>query len=1036
VSSSVVRSLPRTLVPLVTALALAGAFTALRPVLPAASLLAQEAGTIAGTVNAAGTQEPLVGAQIAVVGGTQRAQSDERGHFRLTGLSGNTGALVTIEVRRIGYREQRVAARLGDVNLAVQLSVNPTSLEAVVVTGTVGATEKRALGNSVAQINASDVVQTAPIVSMQSLLNGRAPGLVVLPTSGEVGSGSQVRVRGLASFSLSNNPLLYVDGVRVDNAAATGPANQSFGSSSISRLNDVNPEDIESIEVLKGPSAATLYGTEASNGVINIITKKGAGGGTRWNLVARQGVNYLQDWRTRFPTNYGIINGGPQAGQVGTVSMDSLIAGNQGQDIFRNGRHQETELSVSGGIDRLNYYASGNLLDSQGAEVNNNTRKYSGRLNLNLAPTDKVHISTNVGYVTGPTYLSPQAGFGGHVWTTLLATPNNYNKATRHGFHSLLPYQYDQVYKQWQDLDRLTASVRFEHTPVSWFTHRFTAGTDRTRENDNAFQPRIDSLVYTVGSDALGYRDDVEREVAYRTLDYAATATWNFRPTIRFQTSAGAQYYYNGTSVVEAFGSVFPTPGLTSVLATTQSKGQTQDFAEDKTLGIYGQEAISWRDRLFATVALRSDDNSAFGANFSRVTYPKYSLSYVISEEPWFHLLGDRLTSLRLRAAYGEAGKAPSTYSALRTYTAASGPGDSPAVTPQFIGNPNLGPERGKEIEAGFDANAFQDRIGLEFTYYNKKTVDAILNRDIAPSIGFASQEPFNAGAIRNTGIEASLRATAWHSDRLTWDIGLSYASNANTVLDLGIPGQSFVSAGTYVQQHVGYPAFSWFEKRVVGAKLGATGTVIPGSVMCADTVPGSGGRESSTATRLCAGADGRYGTPDDAPLVYLGRSTPPREGSISTSLTLLGRWHLSTMVDIKNGEKKLDGNTRVRCGIFGRCLLNFVPTDAKTNRDTLDVASMQSNSNLVDFFISNASFAKWRELTLSYDLPARFLHPSNVTRASLSVSGRNLHTWTSYKGFEPEAMFLGGTRGGNIAWEQTTLPQLTSWIVTLNLGF
>jgi outer membrane receptor protein involved in Fe transport len=372
----------------------------------------------------------------------------------------------------------------------------------------------------------------------------------------------------------------------------------------------------------------------------------------------------------------------------------------------------------------------------------------------------------------------------------------------------------------------------------------------------------------------------------------------------------------------------------------------------------------------------------------------------------------------------------------LRTYTAASGPGDTPAVTPQFIGNPNLGPERGKETELGFDVSALQDRFGLEFTYYNKKTIDAILNRDIAPSIGFATQEPFNAGAIRNTGIEASLRATAWRSERLTWDIGLNYASNANTVLDLGIPGQTFVTAGQFVQQHVGYPAFSCFEKRVVGAQLNATGTVVPGSLMCADTIPGSGGRESPTGTRLCAGADGRYGTADDAPLVYLGRSTPPREGSISTSVTLLGRWHFSTMVDIKNGQKKLDGNTRVRCGIFGRCLLNFIPTDAKTNRDTLDVAEMQSNSNLVDFFISNASFAKWRELTVSYDLPTRFLRPSNVTRASISVSGRNLHTWTSYKGFEPEAMFLGGSRGGNVAWEQTTLPQLTSWIVTLNLGF
>ena len=243
----------------------------------ASRLLAQESGTVAGTVTAAGSQEPLLGAQVTVIGGSQRATSDERGRFRVTGLSGAIGASITLEVRRIGYREQRVPAHIGDASVGVQLPVNPTSLEAVVVTGTAGATEKRALGNAVTTLNAAEITDVAPITSMQQLLNGRAPGVVIMPASGAVGTGSQVRVRGLASFSLGNNPLLYVDGVRVNNAAATGPANQSFSSSTISRLNDINPEDVESIEVLKGPSAATLYGTEASNGVRG---RRGRRGGT------------------------------------------------------------------------------------------------------------------------------------------------------------------------------------------------------------------------------------------------------------------------------------------------------------------------------------------------------------------------------------------------------------------------------------------------------------------------------------------------------------------------------------------------------------------------------------------------------------------------------------------------------------------------------------------------------------------------------------------------------------------------------------
>jgi len=270
---------------------------------PVASKPAQaQDNAVAGRVRVAGTSEPIPGVQITVTGGAQRATTDAQGAFRLTGLSGTN---VTLDVRRIGYRSERISARVGQTDLVVSLVSTPANLDAVVVTGTPGATQRREIGNSVGVINAADIVETAPILSMQGLLNGRTPSLVVLPTSGQVGTGSQVRIRGQSSLSLGNNPLLFVDGVRVNNAVATGPVSQAFGSSPISRLNDFNPSDIESIEVLKGPSAATLYGTEAANGVINIITKKGSASAPRWNFSTRQGVNYFADWKTRFPQNYG-----------------------------------------------------------------------------------------------------------------------------------------------------------------------------------------------------------------------------------------------------------------------------------------------------------------------------------------------------------------------------------------------------------------------------------------------------------------------------------------------------------------------------------------------------------------------------------------------------------------------------------------------------------------------------------------------------------------------------------------------------------
>jgi len=1014
----------RALSALLPILALAGLLTALRPALPGATLVAQEAATIAGVVSAAGTQEPLVGAQIVVVGGTQRATSDERGRFRLTGLTGSVGTPVTIEVRRIGYRESRVPTRIGDTNVGVQLSVNPTSLEAVVVTGTPGATEKRAIGNAVSTVNAAEVTQIAPVTNMQQLLNGRAPGVVILPTSGAVGTGSQVRVRGDASFSLGNNPLLYVDGVRVNNSAASGPASQAFGSSPISRLNDFNPDDIESIEVLKGPSAATLYGTEASNGVINIITKKGTTGAPRWNFIARQGVNYLQDWRTRFPTNYGPAGG---TGPIVALSTDSLVAANGG-DLFRNGRHQETELSVSGGSGAFNYYASGNLLDSQGAEPSNNVRKYTGRLNLGVTPSPKFSVTADMAFLTGPTYLSAEAGFGGRVWTTLLATPTTYG-TWQHGFYSSLPWQYDEVYHMWQDLDRFTGSVRFEHRPTTWFQHRFTAGLDRTREGNNYYWPRIDSLatVPSIGSDALGYREIDQVSTTYRSIDYAASATWNANSSARFITSAGAQYYHTLGDSLNAWGSVFPTPGLSAIFATTQSPGEYGNSAEFATLGYYGQEQLSWRDQLYLTAALRWDNSSAFGQNVNRVVYPKYSASWVVSELGFWRdqSLLSRLNSFRLRAAYGEAGKAPGTYDALRTYSPASGPGDAPAVSPLSLGNPDLGPERGKEYELGFDAGALDDRIGFEATYYHKKTTDAILFRQLAPSVGFSSIQPFNAGSILNKGIELALHGAAYRSDRLTWDLNASISTNSNKVLSL-IQGTDSVLAALYstapsVWHKVGYPAFSFFGPRVVAASVDqTTGTAIKSSVLCDN---GNGG-----TTPCYNGA----GTSVIAPAVFLGTSVPKYEGSVSTTISFLRDFRVYTQIDYSGGNKKIDGNTRARCFFFGgRCPENFMPTQA----DPLRVAQVQSNGLLTNMLVDNTGFAKWREFTVAYNIPDRFVRMANINRASISVSGRNLHTWTSYKGFEPEATFLGGSRGGNIPFEQTILPQLTSWIVTLNLG-
>ncbi|MDB4905273.1 MAG: hypothetical protein JWO05_57 [Gemmatimonadetes bacterium] len=977
--------------------------------------LAAQGGSVAGTITGLGSQDPIAAAQITIVGSSQRTVSDDKGHFRFTGLSGSS---VTIDVRRIGFRAARATARVGDENVRVSMITNPASLEAVVVTGTAGAQTRRELGNTVSQINAADVVAQAPIPSVTSLINGRAAGVVIIPGTGQIGSGAKIRIRGISSLSLSAEPLLYVDGVRVTNAQGSGPAVQSsFGGGVISRLNDLNPDDIESVEILKGPSAATLYGTEASNGVIQIITKKGRNGAARWNMTLRQGGNYLSNPGQYFPDNFGMVGS-----TLTKITYDDIEARHGKQ--FRTGRQQELEVAVNGGVSALDYYLSGNYQDAGGPEPSNNMHHYSGRFNAGLTPMPSMKISLSTGVVSGPTRIPAEGGFGGRVWTIYSMAPQNCTDRYKQCYHSGLPSEYDDLYRMWQDLDRFTGSLRFDHTPVSWFTQRLTVGADLTNTQDHVYQPRIDSLVAhpSFGSDALGASDVVDGQTRYRTADYAANAMWNYSPSIHTTTSVGGQYYRQSFHSLESFGSVFPTPGLSSVSAATQNFSTAESFSEDASLGVYGQEQVAWRDRLFLTAAVRSDQHSAFGKNFKNALFPKFSVSWVISDEDFFKGNGmlNHLSSLRLRSAYGEAGKQPATYASLRTYTSAVGPNGTPAVRPLEIGNPDLGPERGKEIEAGFDAAALNDRIGIEVTYYNKKTADAILNRQVGPSIGFAGTQPFNAGSVRNWGWETLVRGTPYRGDKLGIDMSFSFATNDNKVLDLG--GQSFVSGGSFVRHQVGFPVGAWFERRVLSASIDAAGKT--SNLMCADTIPGSGGKEGGAAVP-CA----------SAPMVYLGRSVPPVEGSFSTTVTAFQRFHVYGMLDFKNGHKKLDGNTRVRCTVNSRCEENFAPQNFQN--DAVRIAEIYSSRTYLDFLITKANFARIRELSASYSIPDQLVQRfARAQRAEIAISGRNLKTWTKYTGTDPEGTFFSGSRGGNTSWEQTVLPQSQQFLATLRLTF
>jgi TonB-linked SusC/RagA family outer membrane protein len=1000
-----------------------------------------QTGTISGTVVAEGSLRPLANAQVTVDGQTGRGTvTDAGGRFRLAGLSGTS---VTLTTRLLGFRQTSRTVQVGATDVRFVLTERAVELNQVVVTGTAGGEQKRALGTSVAQVNAAEVLTKTAVPSIDALINGRAAGVAILPGTGMVGAGARVRIRGIGSFSLNADPLIYVDGVRVDNQTSSGIAIQAFSSGVISRLNDFDPEQIESIEILKGPAAATLYGTEAARGVINIITKKGTAGQTTYDFMARTGANIFQDATGRIATNWCHIEGptdclpngtGPLLGLNTIARQDSL-----GVPIFRTGRVANYSASASGGSSIFRFFASGAMNDDQGVDPTNAQRKTSARTNLTITPSERVNLQTNFGYIKGHTNLSCEAGCGGLMWDSEYSNPANLPQfcaagdipcTWTQGFNGTPPAA-DAVEQDWQDLDRVTASATLNFTPFSWLTSRLAVGTDVVQEANVEFIPYItnDTLAKFWGTTADGYRYEQRHQATYNTYDFNASARFDLRKAWMSKTSGGIQYYTNRHTFVTAEGSHFPAPGLSAISSTGQISPSRDSLAENNTLGFYGQQELSFADRLFLTGAARVDNNSAFGSEVHWVTYPKFSVSYVLSEEPAIKdHLPTWLNSLRLRGAYGASGQQPGLNTALRTLLPVAGPNGVAILTPNTLGNETLKPERVLGSELGFEAGLLNERVGIDFTFFRDVSKDAILARGVAPGTGFGAQQQFfNAGEIQKHGIEALIKAQLISRERWGWDMTVNMSTNSAKITQLA--GSDTVIDLGFSAHRVGYAPFDFFMQRVVRVDQGPNTTsqaqynaatnswnIPKSSVYCATPQGGE---------TPCYNANGTV----VAPKIYIGHSTPTFEGSWSNTIRFANSFRLYGMFDMASGYRRGDNNSRIRCQLFLTCLEYVQPQ----NTDPKLLAQYFSGSGLREFVYSDARYVKFRELSLSYDAPVSLAGRVGAKTLSLTGSARNIHTWTNYSGIDPESQFVAGTP---TQLDQAHLPQLLNFALTFHLSY
>jgi len=1017
------------------------------------SLQAQQ-GSLAGTVTDQSTNDPLENARVVLTGPNRVETTGQNGQYTFPGVAPGR---YLVRVLRLGYQPKSDTAQVvaGErVALNFALTPSPVQLDELVTTAT-GQQSRLEIGNSVATIAASQVAEEAPIMEFTNLLSGRAAGVEVLKSSGTTGTGTKIRIRGSNSVSLSNEPLYYVDGVRID-ANPVGYA-YDIGGQSTSRINDLNPDDIENIEIVKGPSAATLYGIQAANGVVLITTKKGVSGKPRWNAFVEQGV--VTDPNT-YRTNYfgrsddpdfdpatGDANGCTLLLQVQGDCVQSRIdtynpLNDDSQRPLAPGHRQQYGLNVAGGTEAATYYVSAEYegevgvfemrgfdLDSVSQATGNNIPpeqlnpnqldKLTVRANATAKVASNADLQLSLGYVSSQLHLLEQDNTLNSVIGS--GDGSGYPQDVNRGWY-LVPAEIFAEQNR-QGIGRFTGGLTGNWRPMSWLSTRATFGYDVTNNQDTQFWPTGEVNQFAYPTEYEGQLNITRGQTSQLSVDLLTAASYRVSSAWTGRTAVGGQYFrnLNTSSFSQGQGLARGTESIFGAATTDAS----DDYLESRSAGGFIDQQMNFRDRLFLTAGLRLDDNSAFGKNFNTQPLPKLSASWLArpqQQQGW-------LNTLRLRAAYGQSTQQPGTIDALHFYGQAAVRKDEVSgsgVTVANLGNADLKPELSQEIEAGFDAGLFSDRVTLEATYFYKQTRDALIKREIVPSLGTTSTQFFNLGQVSNQGVELRIDTRIIDNPDFSWDLTFSGSLYKNNLDELG-EGVAPITVG-FIQRHVeGYPLGGIWDRPILAVNDANGNGVIEPAVY-------------DDAGNVVVPAE--YTVGDTA--VYRGSAIPTREFGLRSSFTFFRNlFNLGALFDYRGGHWIENGTDSFRCGggvIYCRALID--PTTPLDQQAAAAAYTYGDPNGFTEWgFFEPAWFIKLRELSLTFNAPdniARMLHASRV---SLTLSGRNLLTIDDYSGIDPEANGFGQGRGGGNnsnfgATDFFTMPMTRYWVARLNLGF
>jgi TonB-linked SusC/RagA family outer membrane protein len=925
---------------------------------------AQVTGVIRGKVTDAATGRPVDGTQLYVAGTDLGTLSNADGLYQFT----VRGGTLELRTRRVGYASasQQVTVRPGEVAEAdFSLKQSAIGLDVVVVTGTGAGTEKRKLGNTVATIDAA-AVRNAPVTNFSEILAGREPGVTVLPSGGLTGEGARIRIRGSASLSQSNEPIVYMDGVRVDRSGGFGDYVGTGGGGYPSRLDDINPEAIERLEVLKGAAAATLYGTEASAGVIQVFTKQGSRGAPRFDFMTEQGFSRYP--ASRYEPQYGWVRTDALAAsqsdalgiEIPTVAELSAFYGrpvrpfeilsrNIPVELFETGITNTFSGSVSGGTPGVTYYVNGRYGREDGpwggeflGPARDLDRKAQGSASLVVLPTSNVKIRVNAGYVDAHHETpSNNNNIFGTISSVLWARPelakcfpgslptgtgsctvdgkvgSPLGPGNPYGTPAFATARENMQERIRQDSKHFTGSVNVAYQPIGELSVEGTFGVDMVNQISTDFAPfgyDVDKFISFI-PDGFKLLDDRTR----REVTVEAKATWTRRLGEHVQSTlvGGGQGFISKLHDVANEGDHFPGPGL-EVTGAALTPIAYERFLESVNAGAFIQEQVGYKDFAFFTVGGRYDRNSAFGRTSEGVLYPKASISVQPSAlSGWGNSAWrSKLSTVRLRAAVGQSGLQPQAFSKLTTFSALSSETGA-GFGPENLGNPDLKPEVSTEWELGSEVGVLDDRAALDVTYWKRTTRDALYLRQFPTSGGFRKAQLSNVGRIDAHGWEIGATVIPISRPNLSVKLFANAAYLHELVTSLG--GAPPIKVGGSYPRYRNYVREGYAPGALFGAKLVQPCSQRPAGASYPCLQPGQYAYDLNDDGNFDTDADllGALGLPRSLPSPirvdedgdgdfldhYQGKSTPDWAGSFGLTATILRNFELSSLFEYKVGN-------------------------------------------------------------------------------------------------------------------------------------